>query len=197
MMAGSGDAGEAGEACEAGDPVARAREICLRQLSTRARSRAELAATLGRRGIEPDVAEAVLERLTEVGLVDDEAFAAALVSSGRAHRRLGRRALAADLHRRGVDDDVSAVALAVVDPEDEEASARELIYQRLPSMDRLSPEARARRIAGLLARKGYPADVVARVVADVAGADPVNAEDMTDDGGVGASASCLGRGRVP
>jgi regulatory protein len=80
-----------------------------------------------------------------------------------------------------VDEDVSAVALAVVDPEDEEASARELTYRRLPSMDRLSPEARARRIAGLLARKGYPADVVARVVADVAGADPVNAEDMADE----------------
>jgi regulatory protein len=119
--------------------------------------------------VAADVADAVLGRLTEVGLIDDEAFAAALVSSGRERRGLGRRALAVDLRRHGVDEEVGAAALAVMSPEEEETSARELVARRLTSMEQLSPDARARRVAGLLARKGYSEDVVTRVVADTVG----------------------------
>jgi regulatory protein len=184
----AGRAGPAGGGGEAVDPVERAREICLRQLSARACSRAELATALARRGVAPEVADAVLGRLAEVGLVDDGAFAAELVRSGREHRGLGRRALAADLARRGVDEDVGAEALEVVRPEDEQASARELLSRRRQSLERLAPPARARRIVGLLARKGYAADVVARVLADEVGLDPEDAfgaglADQADDVG--------------
>jgi regulatory protein len=183
-----GRAGGGREVVDPVDPVERAREICLRQLSARACSRAELATALGRRGVAPEIADAVLGRLAEVGLIDDGAFAAELVRSGHEHRGLGRRALAADLARRGVDEEVGAAALEVVHPEDEQARARELLGRRRQSLERLAPEARARRIAGLLARKGYAADVVARVLADEVGLDPEDAfgsslTDQADDVG--------------
>ncbi|WP_131768251.1 regulatory protein RecX [Candidatus Protofrankia californiensis] len=154
---------------EAADPTARAREICLRQLETRPRSHAELATTLGRRGVDPDTAEAVLARLIEVGLVDDKAFATALISSARANRSLGRRGLVHELRRRGVDVEVASVALAdldTLDTYDEEAAARELVRRRMPAMDRLSNQVRARRLTALLDRRGYHHDLVVRVVTE-------------------------------
>ncbi|MDQ2790879.1 MAG: recombination regulator RecX, partial [Actinomycetota bacterium] len=56
-------------------PAAEAQGICLRLLTARPRSRAELADALRRRGIPEEVGEPVLDRLSQVGLVDDVAFA--------------------------------------------------------------------------------------------------------------------------
>src|ERR1700712_5736201 len=84
------------------NPADRAREICLRQLTDGPRTAAQLATVMARRGIEPEVAEAVLSRLSDVGLIDDAAFAAAWVSSRHAGRGLARRALAHELRTRGV-----------------------------------------------------------------------------------------------
>ncbi|KLL12890.1 MULTISPECIES: regulatory protein RecX [Protofrankia] len=154
---------------EAADPVARAREICLRQLEARPRSHAELAATLARRGVDPDTAQAVLARLAEVGLVDDRAFATALISSARANRGLGRHGLVHELRRRGVDADVIAAALADqddLDTHDEEAAARELVRRRMPAMAGLPAQVRTRRLAALLGRRGYPSDLVVRVITE-------------------------------
>ncbi|WP_163551471.1 recombination regulator RecX [Candidatus Frankia alpina] len=157
------------------DPVVVAREICLRQLATRARSRAELATTLRRRGVADDVAATVLDRLAAVGLVDDAAFAAAFVSSARSQRGLGRQALAAELRRRGVQPAMVEAATAVVAAQDEEATARDLVRRRLRSMDRLPEQARARRLLAMLMRRGYPPELAIRVVREQASAD-------TDDG---------------
>ena len=162
------------------DPASRAREICLRQLTVRARSRAELATVLARRGIEPDVAETVLDRLSEVGLIDDEAFAYAVVATGRANRGLARRALVADLRRRGVAEEASAAALAAVAPEDELASARELVARRKRAVHGQQPQVQVRRLTAMLARKGYPAGLVSRVVAEAL-ADGGNLMEYADD----------------
>ncbi|KPM57170.1 recombinase RecX [Frankia sp. R43] len=162
----SGTSGTAAASARAGrvDPLAAAREICLHQLAARPRSRAELAAVLSRRGVEEEIAGLVLDRLAEVGLVDDEAFAAAFVSSARAGRGLGRRALAVELRRRGVQPEVSEEALAAVGTEDEEVTARSLVARRLRAMEGLPAPVQARRLAALLTRKGYPLDLVRRVV---------------------------------
>src|SRR3954454_1475307 len=88
------------------DPESVARAIALRMLERQPRTRAELARGMARRGVPADVAAAVLDRFTEVGLVDDEAFASAWVESRHAGRGLGRRALTAELRRRGVDEQV-------------------------------------------------------------------------------------------
>src|SRR5829696_6792087 len=158
-----------------GDPESVVRAICLRLLTQQPRTRAELAAALARRGVPDDAAETVLGRFTEVGLIDDRAFAAAWVDSRHAGRGLARRALAAELRRRGVDGDVVEEAVAVVDAGAEERAARQLVERRLAATRRLEPATRVRRLTGALARKGYPAGLAMRVVREALvaeGADP-------------------------
>lgn len=158
------------------DAAARAREICLTLLAARPRSRAELAEALLRRGIPEKIGESVLERLGEVGLVDDAAFAETAVHSGRTYRGLGTRALSAELRRRGVPDDVARRAVAAVRPEDEEEQARELVRRKLRTATRESASRQdsaslARRLIAMLARKGYAEGLALRVVREELGLD--------------------------
>ncbi|WP_308206086.1 regulatory protein RecX [Actinoallomurus spadix] len=146
------------------DPEAVAREICLRQLSFSPKTRAQLADALRRKGVPDDVAERVLSRYSEVGLIDDAAFARAWVESRHVGRGLARRALAAELRRRGVADETVSEAVEELGPEQEEAAARELVARRLPGTRNLDPVKRTRRLMGMLARKGYSGGLAYRVV---------------------------------
>jgi regulatory protein len=105
------------------DPLDWARQIVLRQLTAAPRSRAQLEQVLRRKDCPDDVAAAVLDRMEEVGLVDDTAYAGMLVRSQQAGRGLARRALAQELRRKGVDDETAQAALDEVDPHDEEDRA--------------------------------------------------------------------------
>lgn len=164
------------------DLAAWARGICLKLLTARPRSRAELAEALRRRGIPEDVGESVLDRLSEVGLVDDTAFAESAVHAGHAYRGLGRRALSAELHRRGVPDGVAREAVAAVRPEDEEQRARELVRRKLRTTTARDHDTVARRLAGMLARKGYSEGLAWRVVRDELGSDAWPTEEEPEPG---------------
>jgi regulatory protein len=146
------------------DPEAVARKILLDQLTGQARSRSELAGKLAKKGVPDELAERLLDRFEEVGLVDDQAFARAWVQSRQSGRGLARRALGQELRRKGVDDEVARVVLADVDPDDEVEAARGLVRRRLRTMAQLDRDTAVRRLTGALARKGYPADVCFRVV---------------------------------
>ena len=93
------------------DPHDVARQIVLRQLAMAPRSRQQLRDKLRQRGCADDVAEAVLDRMADVGLVDDEAYAAMLVRSKQTGRGLAARALARELRTKGVDDDTARVGI--------------------------------------------------------------------------------------
>ncbi|WP_235928469.1 regulatory protein RecX [Goekera deserti] len=149
--------------------MAVARGICLRALTGAPKTRQQLAELLARKEIPEDAAATVLDRLTEVGLIDDEAFAEAWVSSRQSGRGLARRALTSELRAKGVDGEVAAQAVAVVDDEDERASARELVRRRARSMQRLDQATATRRLMGMLARKGYSGGMAASVVREVLG----------------------------
>jgi regulatory protein len=143
-----------------------AREICLGQLAVRPRTRAELATALRRKGVDDDVAAQVLDRYDEVGIIDDEAFARAWVTSRHHSKGLARRALAGELRRKGVDPDAVGDALDELDPDTEAETARALVARRLRVERSAPPEVAFRRLVGMLARKGYPAGVAIRVVKD-------------------------------
>jgi regulatory protein len=149
------------------DPEGVARTIALRMLERQPRTRAELARGMARRGVPEDAAAAVLDRFTEVGLIDDQAFAQAWVDSRHAGRGLGRRALASELRRRGVDDVTVRDAVETVSLEDEESAARTLVELKLRTMSSVPPEAKMRRLVGLLGRRGYSQGLALRVVRDV------------------------------
>jgi regulatory protein len=146
------------------DPGELARDICLRLLAVRPRTRAELATALRKRGVPDEAAAEVLDRYDEVGMVDDREFARAWVTSRHRGRGLARRALAGELRRKGVDADSVGEALRELDPQAEEATARALVVRRLRVDAGGSPEAVFRRLVGVLARKGYPPGLAIRVV---------------------------------
>ena len=101
------------------DPETVARGICLRALTGTPKTRKQLADLLAKKEVPAEAAAAVLDRFTEVGLIDDAAFAAAWVSTRQSGRGLARRALASELRAKGVDGEVAAAAVAEVDPQDE------------------------------------------------------------------------------
>ncbi|MEZ5116381.1 MAG: regulatory protein RecX [Candidatus Nanopelagicales bacterium] len=169
--------GSAADRTPDADPEQVARLILLRRLESAPRTRAELRGDLTARGVPDDVAERMLDRFTEVGLIDDAAYAEAWVRSRHAGRGLARRALAAELHRKGIDRDTAQAALEAVDADDERARAVELVRRRLPSLSRVAPEARARRLVGMLARKGYSPGLAAAVVRQELAADPLDDHD--------------------
>jgi regulatory protein len=141
-----------------------ARSIVLRKLTAAPRTRAQLADDLRRRAVPDDVATRVLDRFTEVGLVDDRAFADGWVRSRQAQRGLSRRALAHELRNKGVTDDLVAEALGGVGDDDELRAAEELVARRLPALRRFDRAVQERRLVGMLARKGYPGGLAMQVV---------------------------------
>ncbi|MEV8506536.1 regulatory protein RecX [Actinoplanes sp. NPDC051475] len=156
-----------------------AREICLRQLAVRPRTRAELAKVLTRKEISEEVIAEVLDRYDEVGIIDDAAFARAWVSSRHQGRGLARRALANELRQRGVDAEVATEALETLDEDEEAATARALVDRKLRTATG-TPDQVFRRLVGMLARKGYPAGVAIRAVKDTLAARDAEAAEFAD-----------------
>ena len=155
--------GGAGGAAD--NPEARARQVCLRLLTLAPRTRAQLAAALRKRGIPDEAADEVLSRFEDVGLIDDAAFARSWVESRHYSRGLAGRALSVELKQRGVAaDEIRAAIDEQLGPDAEVTAARRLIDRKLESTRGLPPEQRTRRLAGLLARKGYPAGLAFRVI---------------------------------
>ncbi|MFF4983491.1 recombination regulator RecX [Streptomyces sp. NPDC001046] len=146
------------------DPVEQARAICLRLLTGTPRTRKQLADALRKRQIPDPAAEEVLSRFEVAGLIDDSAFADAWVESRHHGRGLARRALARELRTKGVDAALIDEAVSQLDSEQEEATARELVARKLRSTRGLDRDKRLRRLAGMLARKGYPEGMALRVV---------------------------------
>lgn len=141
-----------------------ARKILLDQLTGQARSRKELADRLAKKNVPDDIAERLLDRFEEVGLVDDEAYARMWIASRQPGKGLAGRALAQELRRKGVDDEIVREAVAEIDPEDEEAAARALVRKKLRSLRTVDRTTATRRLVGMLARKGYGSGMAFSVV---------------------------------
>jgi regulatory protein len=147
-----------------GDPESVARGVCLRALTGAPKTRQQLAELLTKRGVPDDAAEVVLDRFTEVGLIDDAAFARAWVSSRQSGRGLARRALSAELRAKGVEPEVAAEAVLAVGDDDERETARRLVDRKVGAMRRLDRATATRRLMGMLARKGYNGGLAAAVI---------------------------------
>ena len=146
------------------DPESVARKILLDQLTGQARSRKELSDKLASRNVPVDIATRLLDRFEEVGLVNDDAFARSWIASRQPGKGLARRALAQELRRKGIDDEVAREALDEIDPADEEAAARALVRKKLRTLSRVDDTTATRRLVGLLARKGYSSGLAFAVV---------------------------------
>ncbi|WP_270891287.1 recombination regulator RecX [Streptomyces sp. DHE17-7] len=163
------------------DPVEQARAICLRLLTGTPRTRKQLADALRKREIPEEAAEEVLSRFEEVGLIDDSAFADAWVESRHHGRGLARRALARELRTKGVDATVIDTAVSQLDSEQEEETARELVARKLRATRGLDRDKRLRRLAGMLARKGYPEGMALRLVRQALEEEGEDTEFLDDE----------------
>jgi len=159
------------------DPYQAARQIVLRQLAMAPRSRAELMQKLGQRDCPAEVAATVLDRMTDVGLIDDQAYAQMLVRSQQAGRGLARRALARELRTKGIEDHLAEQALATISDEDERDRARALVDKKLRAMHGLGIDVQTRRLAGMLARKGYSSGVTFAVIREAIADAPEHLPD--------------------
>lgn len=124
------------------------------------------------------MADAVLSRFADVGIIDDAMLAQMWVSSRRRSKGIAGRALGVELRRKGVDDATVAEALAGIDPDSELTAARALVDRRIRATAGLAPDTRVRRLAGMLARKGYPAGTAFRVVREALAADGDEVEEL-------------------
>lgn len=149
------------------DPEAVARTVGLRLLENSPKTRSELAKAMAKRQVPEPVAEEVLDRFADAGLIDDEAYAKAWVESRHRGRGLARRALASELRRKGIDNDVASEALLAVSSDDEAVAAEALVRRRLRSMSGLSRDVQTRRLVGMLGRKGFGGSLAYSVVSGV------------------------------
>ena len=150
------------------DPQSVARSIVLTSLTATAKTRHQLAQLLEKRNVPEEVAEAVLDRFVEVGLIDDRAFARNWVLSRSQGRGLARSALSRELKQKGVAPDLIAEALELLTYEDEETHARRLVEAKVRSFSGLPWEKKFARITGLLSRKGYSSGLAMRLAREYA-----------------------------
>ena len=162
------------------DPESVARNIGLRLLTAAPRSRRQLADAFERRGVPSDVAERVLDRFIEVGLLDDAEYARLVVHSQHVDRGLSGRALRFELRKRGIDGELAEAAIGNLTDDDVEARARALLARKLASMAGVDRDTRVRRASGLLARKGYSPSLIARLVREMV--DDGTLQDLTEAG---------------
>ncbi|WP_233275958.1 regulatory protein RecX [Isoptericola variabilis] len=159
----------------------KARETLLRILTAAPKSRRELARSLARKGYPEQVVTPLLDRFDEVGLVDDAAYAELIARTRHGERGLARRAIAAELRRRGIEDDVAADALEQIEPEDERAAAAELARKHVARTRGQDREKRVRRAVAALARKGHSPSVAFGAVREALAAEGDTGDPADDD----------------
>lgn len=154
------------------EAVAAAVAFLLRSTKARPQTAAELRGKLADRSYPTAVIDAAIERVTELGAIDDAAFARAWVADRGLVRGYSAARLRQELRRRQVPAPLIDDALAQLDDRDDLAVATELARaraQRLPAT--LEPDAVARRLLGFLARRGYSEALARRVAIEVSGLD--------------------------
>lgn len=153
------------------DPVAFARLILLRALAAAPRTEAQLRQRLRSKGVPDGVAEHLLDRFTDLGYVDDEAFAHAWVHARHRGKGLGRSAVRRELQSRGIADEVLAEALDSITDDSEREQAREFAIRRARRLTGLEASVVHRRVTAALMRRGYGWGLSNSVAREVLGQD--------------------------
>lgn len=152
----------------------RARNVLLYQLARSAKSAHQLRQILEKREIDSEIAEAVIQRFIEVGLIDDKLFAETIVNSRRKFKGSSKSVIKRELVEKGVGSELIEDVVSEITADDELATATELAIKRIPRLVTLERDVRQRRLFGYLSRKGYGSNVV--LAACKAAEDSLNSE---------------------
>jgi regulatory protein len=160
------------EAGRSADPEA-VREAALKLLDHARRTRSELTRRLSDRGFEAATVTEVLDRLANVGLVDDAEYARAFLAGRWGRRAAGWRKLEQDLRGRGISPQDIATARSRLEENvgavDEVAGARRVIAQSARRYSGLDPRTRRQRLWSLLSRRGFDSETIERALREPAG----------------------------
>ncbi|MEY4321198.1 MAG: hypothetical protein RLZZ471_1139 [Actinomycetota bacterium] len=152
----------------------RARNVLLYQLARSAKSAHQLRQILEKREIDSEIAEAVIQRFIEVGIIDDKLFAETIVNSRRKFKGSSKSVIKRELVEKGVGSELIEDVVSEITADDELATATELAIKRIPRLVTLERDVRQRRLFGYLSRKGYGSNVV--LAACKAAEDSLNSE---------------------
>jgi len=151
--------GQAEDADARDDARERAEALLLRKLRSRSLSISEARSTLREvQGIDDVIITELIDRFVDVGYLDDAVFAEQLVLSAIERRGEGRRAVAQTLAKRGIPRDIADAAIAEM-PDDDTERALEYARSKARSVGGKDDDAALRRLAGQLARRGYPSSI--------------------------------------
>jgi regulatory protein len=144
----------------------KAREAALNLLAFRPRTATELHRRLKEKGYAPEVCDAAVERMGELGMVDDASFAEMFVRDRVKLRPHGKRRLTQELRAKGVDAETASAAIdGVMDAENatETDLARQAAARWKPKPNE-DPQASRRRLYGFLARRGFGTEAIMAVL---------------------------------
>ncbi len=140
----------------------------LNRLNRRAMSRYDLDFKLKKLGYEQPVRESVLDRLTELRFLDDEAYGRALIDATMRRKPAGPQLLRQKLFQKGIDRSlIERLVGEATDAQDLAPGAVELARKKLRTMQRFDLQTRKRRLYGLLARRGFNPDTISSVMAEL------------------------------
>ncbi len=154
-----------------------AREAAYRLLGVRARSRRELQGRLREKGFPRGVVKATLDRLEELGFLNEREFARSLARARLARRPMGEKALRVELRGKGLEAEVVEEALgAAYAEEDVESLARRAARKKLPSLRGLAPRPARGKLEIFLLRRGFRKELARRTAESLIG------DEILDDG---------------
>ena len=147
--------------CSADDDVDNAYQQALKLLSYRPRAEAEVRKKLELRGVSESIIIEVLERLRRSGLIDDARFARDWADNRSEFRPRSRRALAIEMHQRGLDNESIAQATADLD---DDLLAYQAALKHSRKLNGMEWQIFRQKLTGFLARRGFSYDVIAPAV---------------------------------
>ena len=133
----------------------------LAKLGRRGLSRHQLFTKLEHDGFDAEVCRRVLDRLGELGLIDDEALGQFLITQICRRQPAGLQLIESKLLQHGIDPQVVArLVEANFQPGDELEQASELVSRQWPAMAKMDGAKRIAKLWALLARRGYDEDTI-------------------------------------
>ena len=159
--------------------LTRAKNTAYRLLTYRPRSRRELEEKLREKEFPEDIVGSIIDQCARLGYIDDAQFAEQWARSRLKLRCFGRRRIEQELRGKGIDREIISEAIAKVVPaEDEHAAAKSAAEKKLRMMRSVEPQARRRRLAGFLERKGFSSEVIRSILHTVRWDHVVRENDM-------------------
>ncbi len=145
-------------------------EYALKLLTARSYTARSLLRKLTQKGIEPDVAQGVMDRLEASGLINDAKFAEQYARGKVLGGGASKRRVVQDLRRKGIAQPLADAAIAKVFADEEvdpAALAEKVARKKVAQMGDIDPIVLRRRLFGFLARRGYELDDIKKTVSKV------------------------------